>query len=109
MALVWDADTIIWNFIINRGINISVALLGISSGNSMVFLHNTRGINPGVSNTLRSYLLDGGFSLDESGVLFLCLNISTSISVKPVRGDLNVSVFLSCCFFSKFSKCLRIC
>ena len=61
MVLVWDADTIIWNFIIIRGINISVALLGISSGNSMVFLHNTLSINPGVSTTMRSHFLSWRF------------------------------------------------
>ena len=47
-------------------------------------------------------LLAGGSSLDEPGVLFLCLNISTSVSVKPVRPDLNVSAILSsfsCCLF----------
>ena len=56
--------------------------------------------------------LAGGSSLDEPGVLFLCLNISTSVSVKPVRPDLNVSGILSsfsCCLFWAFSKCLRIC
>ena len=54
-------------------------------------------------------LLAGGSSLDEPGVLFLRLNISTSVSVKP---DLNVSANLSsfsCYLDSEFSKCLRIC
>ena len=46
-------------------------------------------------------LLDGGSSLDEPGVLLLCLNISTSVSVKHVRPDLNVSAMLS-----SFSWCL---
>ena len=57
-------------------------------------------------------LLAGGSSLDEPGVLFLCLNISTSVSVKPVRPDLNVSAILSNFFllhFSEFSKLLRVC
>ena len=51
-------------------------------------------------------LLAGGSSLDEPGVLFLCLNISTSVSVKPVRPDLNVSAILSsfsCCLFSELN------
>ena len=57
-------------------------------------------------------LLAGGSSLDEPGVLFLCLNISTSVSVRPVRPDLNILATLSSfsyCLFSEFSKCLRIC
>ena len=53
MVLVWDADTIIWNFIIIRCIYISIALLGISPGNSI--LHNTLAISPGASTSLRSY------------------------------------------------------
>ena len=61
MVLAWDADTIIWNFLIIRGINISVALLSISPGNSMVFLYNTLGISPGVSTSLRSYSLSWRF------------------------------------------------
>ena len=54
MVLVWDADTITCNFII-RVINISIAMLGISPGNAMVFLYNIRGISPGVSTNLSSY------------------------------------------------------
>ena len=51
-------------------------------------------------------LLAGGSSLEEPGVLFRCLNISTSVSVKPVRPDLNVSAILSsfsCCLFSELN------
>ena len=57
-------------------------------------------------------MLARGSSLEEPSVLFLCLNISTSVSVEPVRPDLNVSAILysfSCCLISEFSKCLRIC
>ena len=62
-------------------------------------------------------LLDGGSSLDEPGVLLLCLNISTSVSVKHVRPDLNVSAMLSsfswclfCRIFQMFKNMLgRIC
>ena len=52
-------------------------------------------------------LLAGGSSLDEPGVLFLCLNMSASVSVKPVRPDFNVSAILSgfpCCLFQNFLK-----
>ena len=55
LVLVCGADTIIWNFIIIRDINISVALLGISPGNTMVFLYDIRCISPGVSSSLSSY------------------------------------------------------
>ena len=55
MVLVWDIDIIIRNFIIIRGIKISVALLGISPGNTMVFLYNKYGISPGVSTSLSYY------------------------------------------------------
>ena len=50
--------------------------------------------------------------MNEHGVLILCLNIFTSVSIEPVRPDLNVSAILSsfsCCLFSEFSKYLRIC
>ena len=52
-------------------------------------------------------LLAGGSSLDEPGVLFICLNMSASVSVKPVRPDFNVSAILSgfpCYLFQNFQK-----
>ena len=45
-------------------------------------------------------------------MLFLCLNISTSVSVKPVRPEINASAILSsfsCCLCSEFSNYLRKC
>ena len=39
-------------------------------------------------------LLAGGSLLEEPGKLFICLNISMSVSVKPLRPDLNVSAIL---------------
>ena len=68
-----------------------------------VHLDNTLGL---VSVLVRGLiLLAGSSSLDEPGILFLCLNISTSVSVKLVRPDLNVSaiylVFLAA-FFQNF-------
>ena len=75
----------------------TVALLGISRGNTMVFL---------VSVLVWALILLAVGSLpEEPGMLFLCFIISRNVSVKPVRPDLNVSAILSsfsCCFFQNF-------
>ena len=46
-------------------------------------------------------LLAGGSSLDEPSMLFLCLNISGSVWIKPLRPDVNAGAILS-----SFYSCL---
>ena len=48
-------------------------------------------------------LLAGGSSLEEPGMLFLCLNISGSVWIKPVRPDVNAGAILSS-FYSCFTS-----
>ena len=49
-------------------------------------------------------LLAGGSSLDEPSILFLCLNISGSVWMKPLRPDVNAGAILS-----SFYSCFYIC
>ena len=49
-------------------------------------------------------LLAGGSSLDEPSMLFLCLNISGSVWIKPLRPDVNAGDILS-----SFYSCFYIC